>query len=121
MRSILNIEFAYVRVYINSVALQAVVEHCTRGTSEGNTMPLSMILNPYEGNQEYFMEVVSAARALLQIVVEELIPDDRLRHVPIRTYSRILAGAMFCLKVRFFSFLVLISTDGLVVRAGIKG
>ncbi|KAL1952798.1 hypothetical protein VTO42DRAFT_4242 [Malbranchea cinnamomea] len=98
MRSILNIEFAYVRVYINSVALQAVVEHCTRSSTDGSMMPVSTMLNPYEGNQEYFMEVVTAARSLLQTVVEELIPEDRLKHVPIRTYSRILAGAMFCLK-----------------------
>ncbi|EEP79880.1 predicted protein [Uncinocarpus reesii 1704] len=98
MRSILAIEFGYVRVYINSVALQAVVEHYNRSAKEGGSMPLSALLNPYEGNKEYFMEVVNAARAMLQLVVEELLPEDRLKHVPVRTYSRILAGAMFCLK-----------------------
>ncbi|EAS28605.3 uncharacterized protein CIMG_09809 [Coccidioides immitis RS] len=98
MRLILAIEFGYVRVYINSVALQAVVEHYNRVAREGGSLPLSALLSPYEGNKEYFMEVVNAARAMLQVVVEELLPEDRLKHVPVRTYSRILAGAMFCLK-----------------------
>lgn len=66
-------------------------------------MPLSALLNPYEGNKEYFMEVVNGARAMLQVVVEELLPENRLKHVPVRTYSRILAGAMFCLKVGLLS------------------
>ncbi|WEW56978.1 zinc finger transcriptional activator [Emydomyces testavorans] len=90
MRLILAIEFG--------VALQAVVEHYNRSAKEGRSLPLSELLNPYEGNKEYFMEVVNAARAMLQAVVEELLPEDRLKHVPVRTYSRILAGAMFCLK-----------------------
>ncbi|KAI2345857.1 zinc finger transcriptional activator [Ophidiomyces ophidiicola] len=98
MRLILAIEFGYVKVYINSVALQAVVEHYNRCAKEGGSMPLSALLNPYEGNKQYFMEVVNSARAMLQIVVEELLPENRLKHVPVRTYSRILAGAMFCLK-----------------------
>lgn len=99
MRAILSIEYGYVRVSINSVALQAIIEHRGRGTSDGTDMRVSSVLNTFEGNKEYFMEVVFAARAILQTVVEDLVPNDHLRHVPIRTYSRILAGAMFCLKV----------------------
>ncbi|KAL2361257.1 hypothetical protein RJZ56_005862 [Blastomyces dermatitidis] len=98
MRAILSIEYGYVRVSINSVALQAVIEHRGRGTNDGTDMRVSSVLNTFEGNKEYFMEVVFAARAILQTVVEDLVPNNRLRHVPIRTYSRILAGAMFCLK-----------------------
>ncbi|OJD17081.1 hypothetical protein AJ78_02781 [Emergomyces pasteurianus Ep9510] len=98
MRAILSIEYGYVRVSINSVALQAIIEHRGRGTSDGMDMRVSSVLNTFEGNKEYFIEVVFAARAILQTVVEDLLPDDHLRHVPIRTYSRILAGAMFCLK-----------------------
>jgi hypothetical protein len=69
------------------------------------------MLNPFEGNEDYFMEVVTSARSILQTVVEELLPDDRLKHIPIRTYSRILAGAMFCLKV-WATFLLLFSIKG---------
>lgn len=99
MRAILSIEYGYVRVSINSVALQAIIEHRNRVTSDGTDMRVSSVLNTSEGNSEYFMEVVLAARSILQTVVDDLVPNDHLRHVPIRTYSRILAGAMFCLKV----------------------
>ncbi|ODH14675.1 hypothetical protein ACO22_06533 [Paracoccidioides brasiliensis] len=98
MRAILSIEYGYVRVYINSVALQAMVEQHERGAGDGTGMRVSSVLNTYDGNKEYFMEVVSAARAILQVVVKDLVPGGHLKHVPIRTYSRILAGAMFCLK-----------------------
>ncbi|QSS57949.1 C6 transcription factor [Histoplasma capsulatum] len=98
MRAILSIEYGYVRVSINSVALQAIIEHRNRVTSDGTDMRVSSVLNTSEGNSEYFMEVVLAARSILQTVVDDLVPNDHLRHVPIRTYSRILAGAMFCLK-----------------------
>ncbi|KAI5307369.1 proline dehydrogenase [Ascosphaera pollenicola] len=98
MRSILSIEYSYVRVYVNSVALQAVVEHRDRNADPDHAMPVSTMLNPYEDNKEYFMQVVTAAREILQTVVDELLPNDSLKHVPIRTYSRIVAGAMFCLK-----------------------
>lgn len=101
MRSILAIEYCYVRVYINSVALQAVVEHVNQNIDSGTSVPLTTMLNPFEGNQQYFMEVVTAARSVLQIVVDDLLIDNHLKHIPIRTYSRILAGAMFCLKVGF--------------------
>ncbi|KAI5287072.1 hypothetical protein KEM54_006267, partial [Ascosphaera aggregata] len=98
MRSILSIEYSYVRVYVNSVALQAVVEHRDRNADPDHAMPVSTMLNPYEDNKEYFMQVVIAAREILQTVVDDLYPNDSLKHVPIRTYSRIVAGAMFCLK-----------------------
>lgn len=99
MRSILTIEFGYVRVYIHSVALQAVIENYYHVMHEGGTMPEASLLEPFEGNREYFMEVIASAKSILQTVVEDLLPDNHLKHVPIRTYSRILAGAMFCLKV----------------------
>ena len=102
MRSILTIEYGYARVYVNSVALQAIVEHFNRNTEGGAAVPISSMLNPYDGNKDYCVEVLTAARSILQTVVEDLLPDNHLKHVPIRTYSRILAGAMFCLKVAFF-------------------
>lgn len=90
MRTILSIEYNYVRVYINSVALQAIVEH--RDHPVDHTV--------IAGNREAFVQAVTASRAILITVVDELLPADQLKHVPIRTYSRIVAGAMFCLKVR---------------------
>ncbi|KAH0558434.1 hypothetical protein GP486_004913 [Trichoglossum hirsutum] len=121
MRHILIIEYEYLRVYINSLALQAVVERCTNKagnnayiqTSNPNSssggaispnprsygsVPFSTLINLYGGDQEYVKEVVDASRSLLQTVVEGLLPGDYLKHAPVRTYFRIISGAMFLLK-----------------------
>ncbi|KAI9786393.1 MAG: hypothetical protein M1839_006853 [Geoglossum umbratile] len=125
MRHILNIEYEYLRVYINSLALQAVVERCTNNasnnsyiqttnpTSAGGTIspntrgygsvPFSTLITLYGGDQEYVKEVVDASRSLLQTVVEGLLPGDYLKHAPVRTYFRIISGAMFLLKRRLRS------------------
>lgn len=121
IRHILTIEYEYVRIYINSLALQAVVERCTSnaggatapgGSVSGNSGPqLSPQTQNYYGklplaqlggfgaeDQEYVREVVNGSRNLLRTVVEGLLPDDYLKHSPVRTYFRIISGAMFLLK-----------------------
>ena len=122
MRHILTIEYEYLRVYINSLALQAVVERCTNNASNNayvqttnptastggtispsprnyGSVPFSTLINLYGGDQEYVKEVVDASRSLLQTVVGGLLPGDYLKHAPVRTYFRIISGAMFLLKV----------------------
>lgn len=113
IRFVLRIEFEYVRVYINSLALQAVVERCTSNvgiipaqsdskttssdTASGNaTQPNagqrdrhgSVAFSTLMGvqDQEYIKEVVDASRNLLRTVVEGLLPGDYLKHCPVRTY-----------------------------------
>ncbi|KAI1419479.1 transcriptional activator ARO80 [Xylaria sp. FL1777] len=124
-RHILTIEYEYVRIYINSLALQAVVERCTTNATgasstsngshgargaQGNT-ELSPQTQNYLGNlpighlggfgaedQEYIREVVSGCRNLLRTVVDGLFKGGYLKHAPVRTYFRIISGAMFLLK-----------------------
>ena len=106
------------RMYINSLALQAVVERLSnRANNEninstlstasmsptsrsmtGNFHP-STLMSLYGGDQEFVKEVVEASRSLLSTVVEGLLPSEYLKHCPIRTYFRIISGAMFLLKV----------------------
>jgi hypothetical protein len=43
-------------------------------------------------------EVVEGSRNLLKTVVDGLLPDNYLKHAPVRTYFRIISGAMFLLK-----------------------
>lgn len=148
MRHILNIEYEYVRVYINSLALQAVVERCANpgdhhhhsnnnnnngaaqvhldasapasssagltpegrspqqsrygggGGGGGGNVPFSTLAGLYGNDQGYIKEVVDASRNLLQTVVGGLLPGGYLQHAPVRTYFRIVSGAMFLLKVR---------------------
>lgn len=62
-------------------------------------MPFSTLAGLYGGDQGYIKEVVDASRSLLQTVVEGLLPGGYLQHAPVRTYFRIVSGAMFLLKV----------------------
>ncbi|KAL8795065.1 MAG: hypothetical protein Q9195_002362 [Heterodermia aff. obscurata] len=87
--------FLFDWVYINSLALQAVLEQWTSSASQSHSQSLS---NVYKTNEIYIKEVVSASRNLLRQVVDGLLPNDYLKHVPVRTFFRILSGAMFLLK-----------------------
>lgn len=121
---ILRIEYEYVRIYVNSLSLQAVVERCTSnavpnpngsGYPHGGAAPGNAALSPETQNyygklplaklggfgtadQGYVREVVEGSRKLLETVVEGLLPGDYLKHAPVRTYFRIISGAMFLLK-----------------------
>ncbi|KAG9237708.1 hypothetical protein BJ875DRAFT_481011 [Amylocarpus encephaloides] len=123
IRHILSIEYEYVRIYVNSLSLQAVVERCTNnpiqhsnyqghtanGTATNNGMspetqtlyaklPLGKLGGFSPTDQGYVKEVVDGSRNLLRTVVEGLLPGDYLKHAPVRTYFRIISGAMFLLK-----------------------
>jgi hypothetical protein len=116
IRHILTIEYEYVRIYVNSLSLQAVVERCTNNAGQGanntgSTAQLSPQTQNYFGklplgqlggfgaaDQEYVREVVEGSRNLLRTVVNGLLPGDYLKHAPVRTYFRIISGAMFLLK-----------------------
>ena len=121
IRHILSIEYEYVRIYINSLSLQAVVERCT--TNAGNSaahvsgpggvpmqqlspqtqsyygkLPLGRLGGVTAVDQAYVKEVVEGSRNLLKTVVDGLLPGGYLKHAPVRTYFRIISGAMFLLK-----------------------
>jgi hypothetical protein len=117
IRHILSIEYEYVRIYVNSLSLQAVVERSTsagmaaqpgNGIATGNLtteqtnlyakMPLARLGGFSAADQFYVKEVVDGSRNLLRTVVEGLLPGDYLKHAPVRTYFRIISGAMFLLK-----------------------
>ncbi|KAK0722579.1 hypothetical protein B0T26DRAFT_771200 [Lasiosphaeria miniovina] len=122
IRHILTIEYEYVRIYINSLSLQAVVERCTNNAGGGGSVPGGSVsgnsapqLSPQTQNyygklplgqlggfgvddQEYVREVVNGSRNLLRTVVDGLLPGGYLKHAPVRTYFRIISGAMFLLK-----------------------
>lgn len=112
IRHILTIEYQYVRIYVNSLSLQAVVERCTSNPNGQavNTnlspqtlmnygkLPLGQLGGFTVHDQEYVREVVDGSRCLLRTVVDGLLPNGYLKHAPVRTYFRIISGAMFLLK-----------------------
>lgn len=117
MRSILEIEFEYCRVYMNALSLQAVAERCANDHPSPIDPPLEMaraavangvhtdtVISPTTlskwlgGDRHYIQTVGESARNLLKVVVEDLYPDGFLRHAPVRTYFRIISVAIMLLK-----------------------
>lgn len=114
LRHVLAIEYEYTRVYVNSLALQAVVERCTHNTPQqthaqpngmgssstdtGGAIPFSTLTRWYGNDRHHIDEVVSASRNVLRIVVEGLYPEGYLRHAPVRTFFRIVSVAIILLK-----------------------
>lgn len=122
IRHILTIEYEYVRIYVNSLALQAVVERSTANAGNPHNtlanfnstmglaptqtqtqnllgaLPLGTLGGFGAEDQEFIKEVVNGCRNLLRTVVDGLLPGGYLKHAPVRTYFRIISGAMFLLK-----------------------
>lgn len=104
MRSILSIEYEYVRLYVYSIVLQAVIKrHKEKGSPRKTNLK-----GDSEDRQDsdelydslYLKYLTDATRSLLRIVVEELMSEGHLLNLPVRTYSRILAAALYLLKAR---------------------
>lgn len=117
LRHVLIIEFEYTRVYLNSLALQAVVERCTHNTplqthaqpngvngraansnEDGGAIPFSTLVKWYANDRHYINEVIDASRNVLKVVVDGLHPGGYLRHAPVRTFFRIVSVAIILLK-----------------------
>ncbi|KAL3474152.1 hypothetical protein BJX99DRAFT_185832 [Aspergillus californicus] len=106
MRHILMIEYEYTRLYVNSLALQAVVDRWTTMSSEeaqktgssSGTGSYNLLMELYRVNEPFIQEVVDASRKILTTVLEGLVPGDHLKHAPVRTCFRILSGMIFILK-----------------------
>ena len=91
-----------VGLYVNCLALQAVVDRWTNMPNEAagsEGLSLKVLMTQYEVNEPYIREVVDASRKILQIVLDGLVPGNYLRHTPVRTFFRIMSGMIFILKV----------------------
>lgn len=116
MKSILSIEFEYCRVYLNSLALQAVVERCINNSpmqrnanfmdgpsplphqNGAQAMPPAKFQEYYrEDDRKHIAAVTSGCQHILRIVTEDL-KGTLLKHCSVRTYFRIIATAIFLLK-----------------------
>ncbi|GKZ27274.1 hypothetical protein AbraCBS73388_004051, partial [Aspergillus brasiliensis] len=87
MRIMLAIDFNFMRVYFNSLAAQAIVE----SKRNGNT-------RLRRSNEDCVTEIIDGARAILEHVLQDLLPDGSLKFIPIRTYFRVLTTTLFLLK-----------------------
>lgn len=75
----------------------------------------------YSRNEPYIREVIESSRTVLRHVLDVLLPDDHLKHAPVRTYFRIISAAMFLLKVNEPSSLFELSRSHKFSRLSLSG
>ena len=109
----MTIEYEYTRVYLNSLALHAIVERCIHSTPIQQHMALrtseqsgpNSVLTPHqlskfcgEDDRKLIDEVVDGCRTVLKEVVTNLGSQSRLMFCSVRTYFRIISVAVILLK-----------------------
>lgn len=91
------IDYYYVRMYINSLAIQALVERTTsRGISDA-WPGVDFLRNEYAQDYKFNNEVRTAACAILSITIK-LGESGDLRFCPVRVFLRIVSASIFLLK-----------------------
>jgi hypothetical protein len=100
MLAIIEMEYEYARLYINSLGLQNVVESWMRTGSQSNSS-MSLVSKVVSENRHYIAEVTKASVRILEIVCDVLgAPGSSfLRNGPVRVFLRTLSAMMFVLKV----------------------
>lgn len=97
LQDMLSIEYQYVRIYTNSLGMQAVVERTLAETdAEGlqdETAP--MIIEPID--YDFIQEVVDGSCQILQ-KVSQLAESGALRYSPVRIFLRITTSSIYLIK-----------------------
>ena len=94
-RLMLLVEWEYVRLYINSLALQAVAERESSQLvgMDGQAVRIS------EEDAVYIDHVVEASKSILNYMISEFAPRGYLRLSPVKVFLRIISAAVFLVKV----------------------
>lgn len=134
MRTILLIEYEYVRIYIHTLALHAFVERAVASTPSkqnldvpsaydntrtdsvtsngGHAVALEDVRKWMQEDAPYLHTLVDACQHVLALIGESPIPDEKIKHFTVRVYFRIMGSAVHLLKVRIiFSFPLSILTQ----------
>ncbi|KAH8588834.1 hypothetical protein B0O99DRAFT_524363 [Bisporella sp. PMI_857] len=100
MHDLLFIEYHYIRLYINSIAIQAVVERAQAQdiASDGSSTRKGVFFTNVSGNDRAFnAEVIDAACQILRKTVY-LSKAGTLCYAPVRIYLRVISASIFLLK-----------------------
>lgn len=98
----LFIEFQFARTYINSLAVQAVVERALKiaNPSSGPTeFRMTFVFESHSVDFPFIQDVVSGSREILKAVLA-LNEEGVLKYCPVRIFSRIISASILLLKVR---------------------
>lgn len=105
MRIVLTIEYHYARALLNSIAMDAIFHRFEREQGR-SIMTTPLVVKPEEDYAEGIQAVVDSTTKLLRIVLDELLPDQHLKHLPVRTYSRVFTGIALLWKASYNCLLV---------------
>ncbi|OAP55556.1 hypothetical protein AYL99_10529 [Fonsecaea erecta] len=96
MRLILSIEFNYIQLCIFSLSLQAMMlRRCQTVATEADNGSFQAS----SSDEENLSRTARAARSIVSVVVDDLLPDGDVKHIPVRSYSRILGAALVLLQL----------------------
>jgi len=93
----LSIEYQYVRIYTNSLGMQAVVERTLAESDPDGPQEdiLPMTIEPRD--YDFIQEVVDGSRQILQ-KTSELADSGALRYSPVRIFLRITTSSIYLIK-----------------------
>ncbi|KAF2016478.1 hypothetical protein BU24DRAFT_202519 [Aaosphaeria arxii CBS 175.79] len=97
LHDMLMIEYHYVRIYTNSLGMQAVVERTLAESDPDGPQEdiLSMTIEPRD--YEFIQEVVDGSRQILQKTTQ-LAESGALRYSPVRIFLRITTSSIYLIK-----------------------
>lgn len=90
-------EYYYTRMYINSIAFQALVERASH-TSLGDTWLEQDFLRKEYAQDARFIDDVRESSGHILRIAKALSDEDVLRHCPVRVSLRIVSASIFLLK-----------------------
>jgi hypothetical protein len=91
----LLVEWEYIRLYINSLALQAVAERESTQTMGIDNQSIRIS----EEDAIYIDHVVDASKSILNYMIYEFAPRGYLRLSPVKVFLRVISAAVFLVKV----------------------
>lgn len=97
LHDMLTIEYQYVRIYTNSVGMQAVVERTLAETDTDVPQDEILPLNLEPRDYDFIQEVVDGSCQILQKVVQ-LSESGALRYSPVRIFLRITTSSIYLIK-----------------------
>ncbi|ORY17918.1 hypothetical protein BCR34DRAFT_554512 [Clohesyomyces aquaticus] len=97
LHDMLSIEYEYVRIYTNSLGMQAVVERTLAETDPDEPQEDVLHMNLEPRDYDFIQEVVDGSRKILQ-KVSQLAESGALRYSPVRIFLRITTSSIYLIK-----------------------
>jgi hypothetical protein len=106
MKSLLLIDYHHLKIYVNSISLQAAREAKAREKKQTSSpqlinpaeISLGWTTRAVENNEECMHEIIVSCQETLKILSDISRFENVLRHLPARTFFRVAKGVMFLLE-----------------------